>query len=439
MKKVQIIPIIAAIIIIMVLISLRFYENREQNQEALPVTITYMASQDWVMDAEIELGERFTQETGIRIDYQIIPDDQYSNLLMTKLNTGECTDLFGSQSGRFDIVSQLDVEENALDLTKEPWVARLDPLVAEEVSVNGRVYGQPIQDASAVWAVAYNKRIFRDLGLEVPTTYTQFKTVCQTILDNGVTPIYECVPDGWHHTLWLPETAAALAVREPETPEKLNRNEMTMVQSPTLQLIAAQIREMVSRGYWGEDYMTNRYADAARKIAEGSYAMFLAQQGFQQEVAAAIPGFDPADIGYFVIPLADNQVLNRNPVTPTRFIYSGSEHPEEAKQYLEFLARPENLQYLIDHVPKYNNLPISGGTPSYSEEVQSFYASYSEQGIALQSAVRYVNPQWTEIGKELLNLISGQIDGTELLDRLDQNRADQARVNQDPNWEEDRN
>jgi raffinose/stachyose/melibiose transport system substrate-binding protein len=40
------------------------------------VTLTYMASQDWIMDAEMELGKKFEEQTGIHIDYQIIPSDQ---------------------------------------------------------------------------------------------------------------------------------------------------------------------------------------------------------------------------------------------------------------------------------------------------------------------------------------------------------------------------
>ena len=41
------------------------------------VTLTYMASQDWIMDAEQALGKKFEEQTGIHIDYQIIPSDQY--------------------------------------------------------------------------------------------------------------------------------------------------------------------------------------------------------------------------------------------------------------------------------------------------------------------------------------------------------------------------
>ena len=30
-----------------------------------------MASQDWVYDAEMELGKKFEEETGIKIDYRL--------------------------------------------------------------------------------------------------------------------------------------------------------------------------------------------------------------------------------------------------------------------------------------------------------------------------------------------------------------------------------
>ena len=80
-----------------------------KEEDSKDVTLTFMASQDWVQDAEVELGKKFTEETGIKVDYQIVPADQYTSLLMTKLNTGECTDIFGSQGGKFDIQTQLNL------------------------------------------------------------------------------------------------------------------------------------------------------------------------------------------------------------------------------------------------------------------------------------------------------------------------------------------
>ncbi len=397
-------------------------------------TITYMASQDWVMDAEMALGEKFFQETGIKVDYQIVPSDQYPNLLMTKLNAGECADIFGSQGGRFDIVTQLNVEKNALDLSGEAWAATVDPLAAEQLSVGGKLYGQPIQDLSAVWAVAYNKKIFEKLDLAVPTNYDEFKAVCQAILDSGVTPVYECVADGWHHVLWFPEMGVALENAEPGLAEKLNKNETTFAQSAAAATLLAQFKEMVDLGFWGDNYMANTYADGTKNIASGEFAMMVANQGFPTEIHNAYPDFAAEDIGFFVIPLLDNQILNVNPVGPSRFVYVGSKNADAAKQYLAFIARPENLQYLIDNVPKYNTLSFTGLKDKYSEGIKAFYAAYPNHGTVYQTQVKYLNPQWMEIGKELTALLQGDETVEQVLKNIDRNRADQATAAKDENW-----
>ena len=128
------------------------------------VTLSFMASQDWVQDAELDLARQFDEKTGIGVNYQIFPSSQYNNLLMTKLNTGECPDIFAAQSGKFDIKSQYCVEKNAIDLSNTKWASRTEPLAAAELSVDGRLYGQPTQDVSAVWALGYNKKIFEELN-----------------------------------------------------------------------------------------------------------------------------------------------------------------------------------------------------------------------------------------------------------------------------------
>ena len=91
-----------------------------------------MASQGWIMDAELELAKKFETETGIHVDYQISPADQYFNVLKTKLNAGEATDIFGGQAGKTDLKVQYDVENNAVDLSDQEWVA-VNTIVDENV------------------------------------------------------------------------------------------------------------------------------------------------------------------------------------------------------------------------------------------------------------------------------------------------------------------
>ena len=328
----------------------------------------------------------------------------------------------------------LNVEKNAVDLSGEAWAATVDPLAAAETSVNGKLYGQPAQDVSAVWAIAYNKKVFEKLNLKVPTNYEEFKAVCEAIKADGMIPIYEAVADGWHHQLWFCELGVAIEHDEPGTADKLNSNAMKFADSATAKKLIEQIKEMVDLGYWGDNYMANEYADAARAIAEGECAMTVANQGFPTDLNAAYPEFPAEDIGFFVMPLCDNQVLNMNPVGPTRFIYSGSKNIDAAKQYLAFLAEPENIQYQIEKVGKFNTLPFTTAKDAYSDDISAFYAAYPEHGTVYQTAVNYVNPQWMEIGKFLVEVLQGDSTAEGMLKNIDLNRENQAKAAQDPAW-----
>lgn len=409
-------------------------EESTGNQQKKDVTISFMASQDWIQEAEMQLAEKFTEETGIKVDYQIVPADQYVNLLTTKLNTGEATDIFAAQSGKFDIVAQFNVEKNAMDLSGESWAANVEDLAAAELSVDGKLYGQPIQDVSAVWAVGYNKKIFADLNLQVPTDYASFTDVCQKIKDSGVIPIYEAVSDGWHHTLWFPETCIAAEKAEPGLAEKLNNNEAVFAGNETMTKILEQIKEMADKGYWGENYMSNEYANAAKNIASGEYAMAIVNQGFGEEVEAIGGELTKDDIGYFVMPLADNQVKNVNPAGPSRFVFSGSKHPEEAKQFLEYLASEESLKYMTENVPKFNKLPYKNAPDTYEGSVKEFYDTYTDESTVYQTAVKYVNPQWGEIGADLSAMLVGDIEPKDVLEGIDKLRTEQAQAASDEAW-----
>ena len=397
------------------------------------VTITFMASQDWIQDAEMELGEKFTEETGIKVDYQIVPSDQYESLLMTKINSGECTDIFGGQSSKFSIVTQFDVEKNAVDLSGESWAGNVEPAAAEELSAGGKLYGQPIQDVSACWAVAYNIKMFDELGLSIPTNYKEFCDVCEKIKAAGIIPIYECVSDGWHHVCWT-EAAVAATKADPGYPDALNENKATFEGNKELTTMFSQLKEMADKGYMGDNYMSNQYADAPASIASGEYAMVLYNQGLGAEVNAADPSFDVDNIGYFVNPLCDNQALNVNYCGPSRFIFSGSKNIDAAKKYLEFMASDESLAYMTENVGKFNQLPYTNAPSAYSKVVQDFYDRYPEKIAVFQASVKYYNPAWMDIGADMSAMFLGEMTPDEVLKDIDKLRAEQAAAASDPAW-----
>ena len=195
---------------------------------AANVTLTYLTSQGWVLDAHSALYKKFEEQTGIAIDAQIVPADQYYNVLKTKLNSGEGPDIFGGQSGVNTLVVDLNVEKNAVDLSGEPWAKSMDPLVASQATVNGKLYGLTYWDPlGLVWVVNYNKKVFAENGIEVPTTYAELKAAAEKLMAAGVQPIYEPVSDGWHHVLWFPELGPNYEAAQPGLADKLNANQAT--------------------------------------------------------------------------------------------------------------------------------------------------------------------------------------------------------------------
>jgi raffinose/stachyose/melibiose transport system substrate-binding protein len=405
---------------------------------AQDVTLTYLTSQGWAEDPFLALTEKFAEETGIAVDTQIVPADQYYTVLRTKLNSGEGPDIFGGQSGKSALVVELNVEKNAVDLSNEPWAGDVDPLVAEQATVDGKLYGLTYWDTlGLVWVVNYNKQVFADNGISVPTTYEEFKAASQKLLDAGVQPIYEPVADGWHHVLWFNELGPVYEAGTPGLADALNANEATFAGNELMLANLTQLKEMFDSGYLGENALADTFAEAPSKLAAGEVAMVVAPLAYAATVHNDIPESDPSNIGVFLMPLADNQIMNVNPAGPTMFIYKNSPHVAEAKQFFDWLTQPEQLQAFIDNSPNVLTLPFKSVVKTkFTPEQQAFMDAYADsRGTVYQTAVNYVNPQWMEIGKDITAMFTGAMTPEDVLESIDRRRADFAAAARDPAWQ----
>ena len=407
----------------------------DSSKKSSGVTLSFMASQDWIYDAEMDLAEQFEEETGIKIDFQIVPSDQYFNLLMTKLNSGEGPDIFGGQSGSYDLVSQYNIEENAVELTDEPWVANYDEFAKEQTSVDGKVYGATYFDVSTDFYMVYNKKIFEENNLEVPTTFAEYEEVCDKLLEAGITPFYEPAKDGWHQVMWFCEIGGKFSDIDPDIVDKLNNNEVTFADTEMFLTVMEQTNEMAQKGYFGDNYLSDEYVDLATNMGSGEYAMTMGKAGSISEIAAASDTYTEDDFDFFLIPTLDNDVLNVHPCGASRFIYSGSKHIEEAKQYFEYITTQSSVQYMIDNESKVENLPYNvGQTPGYSETTTKFLDSCEKQGVVFQDVIKYLNPQWMDIGADMVSMFIGEMTPLQVLQQIDARRTSQAQAAGDENW-----
>ncbi|MBR1914740.1 MAG: extracellular solute-binding protein [Lachnospiraceae bacterium] len=406
---------------------------------AAGTTITVMASQDWVEDAEQELGKKFEEETGIHVDYQIVPADQYQDLLLTRLNSGEGPDIWGAQSG-FALKTTYNVEKNAVDLSNEPWMSAYSVFSAEQTGVDGKNYGLTYYDTTTDYYMVYNKKLFEAAGAKVPTTWEEMIDACDKLAKSGVTPIYEPMADGWHLLMLWTESAQVHDKKNPGIIDKLNKNETTFAEDADMKLAVEQLKELYDKGYFGDNCLSDEFADAEGYMASGEYAICMLKPGSIKTIVASeqnTAGYTEDDFGLFLLPICDNQYLNIHPTGPSRFIYSGSKNIDAAKQYLSFLLEKENVQYLIDNAADVENIPVEvGQTPEYSKTTLDFLESYDDDhsGMVLQDVVLYYNEQWMDINADLAAMFIGDMTSDDVLKAIDDRRAQLAQAAGDSNW-----
>ena len=151
-------------------------------------TLVVCASQDWIKDYNRKLAEDFTAETGINIDFQLIPIDQYGNVVKAKLASGDGVDIFFSNPGLG--LAEYSPEKYAYDLSDQPWISEYTDWALESATYDGNVVFFTTGSLDG-YGILYNADLLEQIGMEPATTYEELLEICDALMELGVTPIFE--------------------------------------------------------------------------------------------------------------------------------------------------------------------------------------------------------------------------------------------------------
>ena len=115
-----------------------------------------------------------------------------------------------------------------------------------------------------------------------------FTTVLQKIKDADITPIYEPGADGWHQQLPVFEMGPRIEELSPGIYDKLNANQIKLADDPNAVKLMDQINQLVVKGFYGKDYMSQQYANNYASIASGKFAITLDHTNFGTEMVNAV-------------------------------------------------------------------------------------------------------------------------------------------------------
>ncbi|WP_157950272.1 ABC transporter substrate-binding protein [Vallitalea okinawensis] len=395
-------------------------EEKKEVKEK-PTDIVYFTSSAKYKDSYDVIADKVDEALNVAIDVQVVPDEQYTTLLKTKLSTREVPDIFDFNTPTGYM--QLNVVENCVELSNEPWVERLvNPgLVIKE----GQLYAMPRESSSFFPAMYYNKKIFAELNLEEPTTYDEFLNVLETIKQAGITPIHMADKENWTTQIFMTSgfSAALAPDRNDEVYGALRNNTLKHAEVPEFIGILEKYKNFYDMGYVNEDHMTATYDVSQDAVGSGKAAMMMNGEW----VVSSIQNMHPdAEIGAFAVPL-ETGYIGSGAFVQGMFIPKASENVELAKVVLNTWSQPEYLNIFFEENPSFPafNDVDPGDVP---ESVQKIVDQYVATGkTVLQYNNMFEEPSSLRpdyLWKYFVEMAIGEKTPVEALEAWDEDVAD---------------
>lgn len=203
-----------------------------------------------------------------------------------------------------------------------------------DVSADGKIYGFPIDFKS--WGVFYNKKIFKDLGIEEPKTYTELLDDCQKIADSGIDPWAHAFGDAVFGDIEMRNYVWTKALDEGENDvyEKLMSGEKKLEDydffKDGLDLWAKRLAWM------RDDAMTNDQNAALEVFTSGKAAMMYFGTWGIGDLESLIEGTD-FEYGFFVEPIDDEGSAKLNVQVDQSFMVNpNAENFDVATEFMEY-------------------------------------------------------------------------------------------------------
>ena len=402
-----------------------------KQEEGISLSFGYDESALPVSGIVQQLAMDYEAETNIHIDFEPVPDAQWRDLLKAKLMDGSAPDIFAVDSDPFSLYEKIRPDINCIDLSSEEFVSRIDTSVLASISYESKVYGITFP-GKKIWVYSYNKSIFSELGLDIPTSYEELKKVCQKIKDAGITPMWQVPVSSWHQVLPLFECGPFYQSKDQDLYKKLNTNQIDIADIPDLLTIITEINEFSDLGFYGNDYFGNTLDEEMPQFARGNVAILLEEIGWPNQLIAKYPEMD-GNVGIFVMPWADNQIVGINPTSNSYFGNVHSSHTEEILLFFRFLAKHENLQKRLDGDPHSLEVCWPEIKSHYPAEYIKYLSGF-ESGIVMQAGVSYIDSQWMEIGEDIEKMYANLMTPQEVLNEISKRRDKLEKMLDDPYW-----
>lgn len=379
-------------------------------EPAKEVTLKYLtwnyADRTKSTDAWIKtLKDKFN----ITIDMQNIPTDQYPAILKTHMASSDMPDLVQVHSISPDLVDSAEKitfkADTFLDLSDLSSVADYIPSVLDSVKAGGKLYYVPV--STNVLGVLYNKKVFTDNGISIPTDINAFLAVCDKLKAAKIIPVASGAKDNWTtQIINFIAFGQYIDGKDDTIRNKLADGSMkyTDIKDDISKVLSVQ-SDWAKKGYFQDRYMGTDINVACQMVGTGKAAMLI--NGTWQLKAIQDAG---GDVGFFALPL--NQPGEKLQV-PTNAnegmcISAASANVEAARKAMDtYLSADNQALVMADLNGIATNTKVKPAVP-FLQDVAKAMSDGNVQPVWWGCNGLYFPAATTfEIGVQMQNLLAG--------------------------------
>jgi raffinose/stachyose/melibiose transport system substrate-binding protein len=323
-------------------------EAPAEEEEMATVELTYLVDDSEANQASAKaLADAYmAQHPNVTIIVESRPGGtEGDNIVKTRLATEEMTDIFWYNSG--SLLQALNPSETLVDLSNEPFMDNVVESFLPTVTQNGGVFGVPSQTAMG-GGILYNKTVYEDLGLSVPTTWEEFAANNEIIKEAGIAPVIATFGDTWTSQLFVLADYYNVQAANPNFAEEYTGNEAKYATEAQAMASFTYLQEGYEKEWWQQDYATTTFEQGLNMLAEGQGAHYPMLTFALSTIATNFP--DQIDnIGFFAQPgpSADqNGATIWMPAATYIPQTTTGEKLEVAKDFLGFIASTDGADAL---------------------------------------------------------------------------------------------
>jgi raffinose/stachyose/melibiose transport system substrate-binding protein len=281
------------------------------------------------------------------------------NEVKTRLATGTMTDIFWYNSG--SLLAALQPDKTLVDISAEPFMANIADSFKATVKKGDAVYGVPWGTAMG-GGILYNRKIFKDNGLKVPTTWDEFAANNDALVKAGIAPVGQTYAAGstWTSQLFVLADYCNIAATEPDFADKYTNNQEKYATNPAALAGFQHLEQGFKSGWYQKDFGSATFDDGLNMLATGDIAQYPMLTFALGTIAANHPD-KINDIGYFGQPGTD---ATKNCSTIWQpggsYIAKTSQHIPEAIAFEAFLGSVDGAAAITAAVPPTGPYVVAG-------------------------------------------------------------------------------